>query len=183
MRLIRWLLIAMLAWLLSGCSGMRVNDLADTQPRFDLFEYFEGQSRAWGIFQGRGGDLKRQFVVDIRGEVDGDLLTLTEDFVYADGEESQRIWRVKRLGENRYSGTADDVIGEASGESSGSALNWRYTLRLPYGESTVDVVFDDWMFLQPDNVLINRARVSKFGFTVGEVTLVFRREASRCVYP
>lgn len=183
MRLIRWLLIAMLAWLLSGCSGMRVNDLADTQPRFDLFEYFEGQSRAWGIFQGRGGDLKRQFVVDIRGEVDGDLLTLTEDFVYADGEESQRIWRVKRLGENRYSGTADDVIGEASGESSGSALNWRYTLRLPYGESTVDVVFDDWMFLQPDNVLINRARVSKFGFTVGELTLVFRREASRCVYP
>ena len=178
MRKIHWLPIALLAWLLSGCSGMRISDMADTQPRFDLFEYFAGESRAWGIFQGRGGELKRQFVVDIRGEVDGDLLTLTEDFVYADGEESQRIWRVRRVGDNLFTGTADDVVGEASGEASGSALNWRYTLRLPYGDGTVDVAFDDWMFLQPDGVLINRAKVKKFGFTVGEVTLVFRKEAS-----
>jgi hypothetical protein len=157
---------------------MNVNELADTKPEFDLFEYFEGQSRAWGIFQGRGGELKRQFVVDIKGEVAGNKLTLVEDFVYADGEVSQRIWQVTKTAENRYTGTAADVVGEAQGESAGSALNWRYTLELPYGESTINVNFDDWMFLQPDNVLINRATVKKFGFVVGEVTLVFKKEAS-----
>ena len=67
------------------------------------------------------------------------------------------------------------MIGEAAGESWGSALNWRYVLRLPYNEGTIDVTFDDWMFLQQDGVLINRAKVKKFGFTVGEVTLVFKR--------
>jgi len=178
MNMKRWWIAGLMAWLLSGCSSMNVNDLADTQPRFDLFGYFEGQTRAWGIFQGRGGDLKRQFVVDIRGEVNDDVLVLTEDFVYADGEVSQRIWTVKKTADNRYVGSAADVIGEAQGESAGSALNWRYTMELPYGDGSVKVDFDDWMFLQPDGVLINRAKVKKFGFTVGEVTLVFKRVAS-----
>ncbi|MGB5638466.1 MAG: DUF3833 family protein, partial [Sedimenticolaceae bacterium] len=58
----------------------------------------------------------------------------------------------------------------------GNALNWRYTLRLPYRGSELEVKFDDWMFLQSDDVLVNRATVTKVGFTVGEVTLFFTRE-------
>ena len=90
-----------------------------TGPRLDLFEYFEGQTRAWGVFQSRGGDVKRQFTVDIHGTVEGDLLTLEEDFVYADGETSRRVWRIRRLDEHRYEGEAADVIGKASGLSFG----------------------------------------------------------------
>jgi hypothetical protein len=37
---------------------------------------------------------------------------------------------------------------------------------------------DDWMFLQPDGVLLNRATMSKFGFRVGEITIAFQRGAS-----
>ncbi len=176
MQRVRWILVAMFAFLAVGCSGMRIADLPETEPRLDLFEYFAGETRAWGIFQGRDGFPKRRFVVDIVGEIEGEVLTLTEDFVYADGEQQQRIWRIRRSGPDRYLGTAADVVGEATGEARGNALNWRYTMRLPYNGNTVDVRFDDWMFLQPDGVLLNRARVSKFGFTVGEVTLAFRKE-------
>lgn len=157
---------------------MRARDYQDTGPPLDLFAYFAGQTRAWGIFQDRSGNLKRQFTVDIVGEVDGDRLTLTEDFVYADGETQQRVWQIRRLDPHRFEGRADDVVGVASGERYGSVLNWRYTLRLPWRDSSVDVQFDDWMFMQPDGVLINRARVSKFGFTVGEVTLFFTRQGA-----
>lgn len=167
--------ILLIMLVLSGCSGMHVSSYKETQPRLDLFDYFAGKTRAWGIFQGRNGELKRQFVVDIQGEVDGNRLTLTEDFVYADGEVSQRIWHIQRVGEKHYLGNAADVVGEAFGEVSGSVLNWRYTLELPYRDSTINVNFEDWMFLQPDGVMINRAKVSKFGFTVGEVTLVFNK--------
>ena len=31
------------------------------------------------------------------------------------------------------------------------------------------------MFLQADDVLVNRAKVSKFGIELGEVTIFFRR--------
>lgn len=167
-----WLILPLT--LLIGCSAMRPSDFANTTPKFDLFSYFEGETRAWGIFQDRFGTLKRQFTVDIVGEIEGDTLTLTEDFVYADGEESQRIWRIKRLDEHRYEGRADDVVGVAQGEAYGQALNWAYTLELPYQGKTLNVQFDDWMFLQPDDVLMNRATVSKFGFKVGEVLLFFQ---------
>ena len=46
---------------------------------------------------------------------------------------------------------------------------------LKVGDSTLRVHFDDWMFLQPDNVLINRARVSKWGVELGRVTLFFSK--------
>jgi hypothetical protein len=156
---------------------MQAKDFEGTTPRFDLFDYFAGDTRAWGIFESRSGELKRQFTVDIRGEVEGNLLTLTEDFVYADGETEQRIWRITRLDEHRFEGRADDVVGTANGLAYGQALNWRYTLRLPFRDSTLEVKFDDWMYLQPDGVLINRAKVSKFGFRVGEVTLFFSKGA------
>jgi hypothetical protein len=165
--------------LLGGCSSMDPKDFQGTTPALDLFAYFDGRTRAWGIFQGRGGELKRQFTVDIEGRVAGDELTLTEDFVYADGETQRRVWRIRRIDEHRFEGRADDVVGSAEGTAFGQALNWRYTLRLPFRDSTVDVQFDDWMFLQADDVLINRATVRKFGFKVGEVTLFFTRGQTR----
>ena len=177
-RLQLWiLLVAALAMV--GCSGMRVQDYAATTPRLDLFAYFDGHTRAWGMFQSRSGALKRRFRVDIVGEVAGDRLTLTEDFVYDDGEKQRRVWHIRRTGEHAFEGTAADVVGSAVGEAHGAALNWRYTLRLPVGNRTFDVQFDDWMFLHEDGVLMNRAEVRKFGFRVGEVTLFFRRGEGR----
>jgi len=155
---------------------MQPRDYEGTEPRFDLFAYFAGETRAWGIFQDRSGALKRQFTVDILGEIAGEELTLTEDFVYADGETQQRIWTIRRLDRHRYEGRADDVVGTATGLAYGQALNWRYTLRLPFRGREIEVKFDDWMFLQDGGVLVNRATVSKFGFRVGEVTLFFKRK-------
>ena len=68
-----------------------------------------------------------------------------------------------------------DVVGIATGDSYGNALHWRYDLLLPVGEKTYKVHFDDWMFLQDDGVLINRAEMSKFNIKLGELTIVFRK--------
>lgn len=155
---------------------MKIEDYAAFQPRFDLFAYFQGETRGWGIFQDRNGNLKRTFVVDIKGELNaaGELV-LTEDFVWNDGEKSQRIWTIRRLTENTYSGRAANVVGEARGEAAGNALNWQYDLSLPVQGRVWQVHFDDWMFLQPDGVLLNRASMSKFGIRLGEVTIAFQK--------
>ena len=154
---------------------MEPKSFAGTEPRLVIEEYFAGRTKAWGIFQDRFGQLRRQFVVDIEGIWDGETLTLVEDFVYDDGETEQRIWRIKKLGEHAYEGKADDVIGIAKGLAYGNALNWTYRYGLKVGDSTWNVTFDDWLFLQSDGVLINRAAVTKFGFKLGEVTLMFRK--------
>lgn len=153
---------------------MKPEDFKDTGPRLDIQEYFLGETRAWGIFEDRFGKLRRQFVVDITGTMEGDVLVLDEHFDYADGEKDRRVWRITKLDEHNYEGRADDVIGVAKGESYGNALNWSYDLDLEIGDNMVRVHFNDWMFLQPDGVLMNRARVSKWGFEIGEVTLMFK---------
>lgn len=159
----------------TGCT-MQVEDFKDAEPRLKIEEYFLGETRAWGIFEDRFGKLRRQFVVDITGTIEGDELVLDERFDYDDGEQDQRIWRIRKLDEHTYEGRADDVIGVARGESYGNALNWAYDIDLKMGDNTLRVHFNDWMFLQEDGVLVNRARVSKWGFKIGEVTLFFKRE-------
>ncbi|MDZ3837166.1 MAG: DUF3833 domain-containing protein [Rhodospirillales bacterium] len=173
-RLSRLLLIApVLA--LGSCGTMKPEDFADRGPALVLEDYFSGRTKAWGIFEDRFGDLRREFVVDIDGSWDGRELVLDEQFVYADGETDRRVWRIVRTGEHSYRGEAADVVGPAEGTVYGNALNWRYDFDLDIGERTIRVSFDDWMFLQPDGILINRAKVRKWGFELGSVTLFFRR--------
>jgi hypothetical protein len=160
----------------TGCSGtMKPEDFAGREPRLVLEDYFEGKTKAWGMFHDRFGNLRREFVVDITGTWDGEILTLDEEFDYSDGEQDRRVWTIKKIDDNTYVGTAGDIIGEASGKTFGNALNWTYSMNLKVGDGTWKVKFDDWMFLQPEGVLLNRASVSKFGFELGVVTLSFAR--------
>jgi hypothetical protein len=154
---------------------MKSEQFTNTKPQFVLEEYFSGETKAWGIFEDRFGNLRRQFSVKINGTWDGQQLVLDEHFTYADGEKDRRVWTIKKRDAHHYEGQADDVIGIAKGESYGNALNWRYDMDLKVGDGTWRVHFNDWMFLQSDGVLINRARVSKWGVEIGQVTLAFQK--------
>lgn len=162
--------------LLSGCSSVKPENYAKQKPELKLFDYFQGKTYAWGQFKDRSGKVIRRFRVDISGEHSGDRLTLDERFLYDDGERQTRVWRIARLEKGLFSGEADDVVGKAEGRSAGNALNWRYTLQLPYKNSHINVQFDDWMFLHENGIMINQAAVKKFGFQVGEVTLFFSKQ-------
>ncbi len=160
---------------LHGCTSMKPSDFKDTSPKLTIEEYFAGKTQAWGIFEDRFGNLRRQFTVDISGTWNGKELVLDERFNYRDGEKDRRVWTIRKISGHVYEGRADDVIGIARGEAHGNALNWRYDMNLKVGDGTLRVHFNDWMFLQPSGVLVNRARVTKLGFEIGEVTLFFMK--------
>ena len=164
---------------LSGCTNMKPTDFSGTTPQLRIEEYFAGHTSAWGIFEDRFGNLRRQFVVDIDGKWDGETLVLDERFLYSDGEKDRRVWTIRKIDAHRYEGQAADVIGVAIGEAYGNALNWQYDMDLKVGEGTLRVHFNDWMFLQESGVLVNRARVSKFGIEIGEVTLFFQKSTRK----
>ena len=179
MNSIRAAMLLLVAFVVGGCQDMRIEEFAGREPKLDLYEYFDGRTRAWGMFEDRFGRVRREFTVDISGRREGaDGFVLEEDFVYSDGERERRVWRLRRTAPGTYEGRADDVIGVAQGRVAGNALNWRYVLALKVGGSTWNVDFDDWMFLQPGGVMLNRARVSKFGIAIGEVTLSFSRDGA-----
>jgi hypothetical protein len=174
--MIRTLFLAVTLLFITGCDAMKIDDFTDTEPTFVPEEYFIGKTKAWGIFQDRFGTVRRDFVVDIDGYMDGDILVLDEDFVYSDGEIDQRTWRITKLGDGSYEGEAGDIIGKAQGEQRGRAMRWRYDFDLVVGGRSWQVHFDDWMFLQDENVMINRTTISKWGFTIGEVYIFFMKQ-------
>jgi hypothetical protein len=169
-------LLATSALVLGCASGPVASDYAAERPALDLKSYFNGELVAHGIFTDRGGKVVRRFVVQMTGTWTGNQGVLDERFTYSDGKTERRVWRLTDLGNGRWEGRADDVVGVATGVAAGNALNWRYTLSLPVDGKVYEVQFDDWMYLVDDKVMLNKAEMSKFGFRLGEVTLSFTKK-------
>ncbi len=161
--------------LLGGCASPAVQDYAGEQPRLDLRQYFNGPITAHGVFTDRQGRVIKRFVVEMQATWQGPHGTLDERFSYSDGSTQRRIWHLTDLGQGRYSGRADDVVGQAQGQAAGNALRWSYTLALPVDGRVWHVQFDDWMFLMDERTMINKAVMSKFGLRLGDVTLFFTK--------
>ena len=145
------------------------------RPVLDPTRYFNGRLDAWGMFQDRFGNVVKRFTVEMNCRWEGDTGTLDEHFTYSDGEKQRRIWTLKRQADGTWQGTADDVVGVATGRVSGNALHWTYVLRLPVDGKEYLVDFDDWMWQMDESSMMNRSTMSKFGIDLGEVTLFFRK--------
>ena len=167
-------LIGAAAFTLAGCATVDVVNYGAERPLLDLAEYFDGTVDGWGMFQDRSGQVVRRFTVRIDAKWDGNRGTLDEHFEYSDGTRENRVWKLVKDG-NRYTGTAGDVVGTATGAAAGNVLQWRYVLALPVDGRVWNMDMDDWMFLMDERTMLNRTTMSKFGVRVGEVTLAFRK--------
>lgn len=165
--------------LTSGCATQNIQAYQNTTPTLDMHEFFSGQIDGWGMFQGRNGEVKKRFYVDIDATHEGDdVIVLNEKFSWADGTKSQRIWRLTEQTDGSWRGVAGDIIGEATGQVVGNTLHWNYLLELPVEDKTYKVTFDDWMYLINKDVMLNRSVMKKFGVELGSVTLSMHRKPS-----
>lgn len=164
--------------LLSGCAThLDGGRYVDQTPPFDLFAFFEGDIRAWGLVQNRSGEVVQRFEVDIVGTVDGQQLTLDETFRYGLGDGvRKRVWTITRDSSGAFTGQAGDILGEASGDAFGNAFQWAYQMDLPVGDKTYRVRFEDWIFALDDRRILNRSYIQKFGLDVAEVTIFMERQ-------
>ena len=166
------------AFLLTNCSGnsMKPIDFKDQKPRLIIEDYLSGDVKAWGILQNRSGKVIRQFSADLNGKWDGNQLVLNEKFNWSDGEVQNRQWKINKIDEHNYEGTAADVVGKAKGYSYGPAFKFEYVLLVQVKGKEMKITFDDWIFKQDDKVAINRATMTKFGIKVGELTVLFQKK-------
>ena len=99
-----------------------------------------------------------------------------EKFYWDDGEIQTRQWQINKIDDNNYEGTAGDVVGTAKGFSYGPAFKFEYVLLVPVKGREIKITFDDWIFKQSDTVAINRAKMTKFGIKVAELTVMFFKD-------
>ena len=171
----RLTLVSLLFFVTACSQGPSINDTNLSKLELNIEDFFVGKTTAYGQFQDRFGTIRSRFKVDIEGTWDGEVLTLVENFNYADQSTEIRIWKLKKTGENLWIGTAPGVVGDAIGEEKGDAFNFRYRLLVPFGKTTLLVTFDDWMWLLDEKRLFNRAYLSKYGVNIGEVLITFEK--------
>jgi hypothetical protein len=167
--------------LVAACTGKpSFEDPSLSTRNLELESFFDGRLRAQGQFQDVLGTVRRQFTVDIAGDWDGEVLRLVEDFVYEDGSTEQRVWTLRKTGEETWEGTAPGVIGVARGEERGDRFFWSYEIDLPVPSAdgtvrTMRVSFEDWMWLLDGDRLFNRAYVRRYGLDIGDVSIWFEK--------
>ena len=176
---IKFILLIVGLLFITSCSGkqsMKPEDFKDKQPRLIIEDYMSGNVKAWGILQNRSGKVTRQFSADLNGKWDGEQLILDEKFNWTDGEVQTRQWKIKKIDNHNYEGTAGDVVGVAKGYSYGPAFKFEYVLLVPVKGREIKITFDDWIFMQDEKVAINRAKMTKFGIKVAELTVMFVKD-------
>lgn len=170
----KFLCALLMAFCLTGCAGVKLQDYAAETPKLDLATYFNGKVDGWGMVQDSSGKVLRRMVVEIDCKWNGNEGTLDESFQWSDGKTEKRVWKIRKQGD-RYVGIAGDVVGEAIGEAAGNTLQWRYTLRLPPDMGGYEMSMDDWMWMVDDKTLANRTTMSKFGLKFAEISIFFRK--------
>ena len=166
---------AVFAVLLSACAGASLKDSAGQNPAFDPRAFFAGRLQAHGMFQKPSGRNVNRLVADMDASWKGDTLTLDEHFTWSDGKRTRRVWTMVVDGPRSIKGWASDVADTARGGWEGNAFHWEYPLLLEVDGSTWKVWMDDWMWLVDRRTVLNRTRMSKWGFHLGDATLSIRQ--------
>ena len=174
----KFIFTLLVTFLITNCSGnnMKPIDFKDKKPRLIIENYLSGNVKAWGILQNRSGKVIRQFSAQLNGKWDGQQLILDEIFNWSEGEVQKRKWKINKIDEHNYEGTASDVVGMAKGYSYGPAFKFEYVLLVPFKGREMKITFDDWIFKQDDKIAINKAKMSKFGIKVAELTVFFQKD-------
>lgn len=172
--LILWVLASLL--MLAGCASPSLEDYRDRQPALVPDRFFTGELSARGVVKDFSGEVIRTFDADISASwTDEGVGTLDEVFRFDDGEVQTRTWTLTPVAEG-YRAEAGDVMEPGLMQWQGNAIHMNYVLRVPYGDGTLDVRMDDWMYLVTPDTLINETTMSKWGVDVGEIVLVIQKK-------
>ena len=179
--------------MLLGCGPRSAKIYSAETPGLKLEEYFSGQSYGTGVFFDRFGRVQTSFEIDLVGARKNGHFELSEYLRYSNGDKLRRIYTFRKIGDNLFEaetetikdkrgenksdpGDEEGVVGKALIEQFGNTLHWTYKLRQDIGGGSLwTFAFDDWMFLQSDGTILNRAWASKWGIGVGEVFMSVRR--------
>lgn len=169
--------VAFLLSALAGCATAPAAPDRALDSAFSLERDLAGSTVARGEFRSITG-VRRGFTAMLAGKLEGDVFTLDEEFLYDDGERDRKTWRLTRTGPGRYSGSREDVIGEARGFQDGNFFRLEYDVRLPSKNGSGRIVrFRDVLYLEPGGVG-NDATVGWRGLRVGSVKLKIERAGS-----
>lgn len=154
--------------------GQSPADYDEGYPTFDMRQHLNGEMLCEGVIFGPLGRVTSTFVAEFNVQWNGDKGTMKETFRYNDGSTQDRCWYITLTDGAGFTCAADDVPGGGQGTLSGPAVQMLYNIKLPEASGGHVLNTVDWMYLTPDNVIVNRSQFRKFGFKVAELVATIR---------
>ncbi len=144
-------------------------------PYFDFYYFFSGKIDAFGnmiLFypKKRIKNLKISFI----GKLKKNFLFLNERYKDNDGL-IYRHWKFKKISKNTFYGYEKDLVGKALINIKKNHLIMNYKYKINYKGFSFLVKVNDCMFLIDTNTLLNKTRISKFGFLLAESLLIYKK--------
>lgn len=156
----------------AAASGLATPALA-REPLL-LEDFFTGRTRGTGSFVSDIAGVKRGLTVDTHGTFDGRTLILTEDIAYDDGKREQAIWRFDKTGPANYDGKRTKVTGVVPVRIEDGVVRMGYVAEVEGTDGKpFKLRFDDELVRTDARTVVNTARVSFLGITVGSVEITF----------
>jgi hypothetical protein len=164
---------------LTSCSQNKIADVAKNSPGFIPEEVLIGKMTGEGAVFDRFGNFQRGFRIYLDGsKQESGGVILKELLVYETGEEESRTYTFSKKSDTSYEATSETgLVGVADIESVGNVLHWKYVFEVPYRGKIRHMRFDDWMYLQENGSIINRATIYWWGIRVGELFMLIRRDS------
>ena len=149
-------------------------DYAQSKEVFDIRTHLNGPIICEGIIYGPTGRVTSRFVGNFDCSWEGNKGVMNEVFRYCDGSQQSRAWHLTLGNDGNIRATADDVVGEGTGQQSGDSVQLKYRFQLPEsaGGHVLDTV--DWMYLAPNGTIVNRSQFRKYGMKVAELVATMR---------
>ncbi len=163
---------------LVGCANTNINRFAGGQPSMSPAVWMAGTVDGYGLIFDRFGTVKSQFHAHEAGAWDpaARTLTLHEAITYLQGDPqtpTERTWRFVEITRGQWTGTANDVIGTATGQQRGNAWHLVFHQLLPVGGHRIEVTVNDWRFREANNVALDRSTISKLGIGLATAEIAF----------
>lgn len=169
--------LLLLAGTVSGCASPQVSEFAGVKPVFHPEQFFAGRAVAWGVLEDGSGNPTKRFTSVDAGTLAGDTVTIAQTISYSDGSSQSRSWKLRRVDDSHYEGSADDIVGVAQGEAAGNALHLEYDLALSPTNPLTHVHLNQWLYLQDGgDSMISRTTISKLGVVVARSAEYVHRE-------
>ncbi len=166
----------------TGCASVRLSEYGNTTPKFTMRDFFSGPVYGVGIRQDNDQMVTQRFVVHMIGRWNGGTGTLAERIIYVDNTPPrERKWSFVQLNDHSVEvtarGTAGDIVGTPNAEMAGFATHLAYDAKVPAGQGTQVVHFDQWMYMIRSDVVMSRTRMSRHGFHDGDLIVLYQKLA------
>lgn len=169
----RHVLVGSMTLATAGCATTPMSPTGPVRP-ITLVGAFTGRHVGKGRFQIPIVGVDRGLTAVLYGRHSGNTLSVSEHFLFDDGEKQHLTWHFTRTGPRSWSGRREDVVGEAKVEDLGTEIRLSYEANVVSKGSKTLLQFSDVLYRQENGVIINNAVVKKAGFPIGTTHLVFQ---------